>query len=159
MTDPQHGEAEAAATAPAALTIDAVGLRCPVPVILLAERIGEVPAGQLVEVLADDPVARSDLPAWCALQSHELVRIENRPQAGHSWFAAHPERASCPVIVRTRRSARLGGLVVRHPAQAADAVMVRLHGDARPRPGGDAAPDPRGHRAENGAAPARDPHR
>jgi glycerol uptake facilitator-like aquaporin len=45
------------------------------------------------------------------------------------------------------------------PAQAADAVMPRLHADALPGPGGDAAPEPRGHRAGNGAAPARDPHR
>ena len=45
------------------------------------------------------------------------------------------------------------------PAQAADAVMPRLHADARPGPGGDTAPEPRDHRAGTGAAPARDPHR
>jgi arsenate reductase len=45
------------------------------------------------------------------------------------------------------------------PAQAADAVMPRLRADALPGPGGDAAPEPRDHRAGNGAAPARDPHR
>jgi tRNA 2-thiouridine synthesizing protein A len=62
-----------------ALTIDALGRRCPVPVILLAERIVEVPVGGLVEILADDPVTGTDLPAWCALQSHELVRHDPRP--------------------------------------------------------------------------------
>jgi glycerol uptake facilitator-like aquaporin len=45
------------------------------------------------------------------------------------------------------------------PAQAADAVMPRLRADASHGPGGDAAPEPRDHRAGNGAAPARDPHR
>jgi glycerol uptake facilitator-like aquaporin len=45
------------------------------------------------------------------------------------------------------------------PAQAADAVMPRLGADAAPGPGGDAAPEHRDHRAGNGAAPARDPHR
>ena len=84
MTPPQRGGAEAQ-TAPPALTIDALGRRCPVPVILLAERIGEVQAGQLVEVLADDPVAKTDLPAWCALKAHELVRVEGRP-AGWSFL-------------------------------------------------------------------------
>jgi tRNA 2-thiouridine synthesizing protein A len=84
VTDAQRGGAEAA-TAPPWLTINAVGRSCPVPVILLAERIGEVPAGQLIEVLADDPVAKTDLPAWCALQSCELVRIEDRP-AGWSFL-------------------------------------------------------------------------
>jgi tRNA 2-thiouridine synthesizing protein A len=70
---------------PAPLFIDALGTRCPVPVIMLAEQIGGIQPGQLVEVLADDPVARTDLPAWCALKSHELVRLEERP-AGWSFL-------------------------------------------------------------------------
>ena len=40
---------------------------------MLAERIREVPVGQVVEVLADDPAAKTDLPAWCALKSQEFV--------------------------------------------------------------------------------------
>jgi tRNA 2-thiouridine synthesizing protein A len=63
------------ATAPPApaLTIDALGRKCPIPIIMLAERIREVAIGQLVEVLADDPAAKSDLPAWCMLKSQEFV--------------------------------------------------------------------------------------
>jgi len=56
-----------------ALRIDALGLKCPIPIIMLAERIGEVPVGTIVEVLADDPAARTDVPAWCGLKSHEFV--------------------------------------------------------------------------------------
>jgi tRNA 2-thiouridine synthesizing protein A len=55
------------------LRIDALGKKCPIPIILLAERIAEVPIGHLVEVLADDPAAKSDVPAWCMLKSHEFV--------------------------------------------------------------------------------------
>jgi tRNA 2-thiouridine synthesizing protein A len=80
---PRDGE-DPSLAAPA-LIIDALGRRCPVPVILLAEQIGDVQPGQLVEVLADDPVAQTDLPAWCALKSHELVRLEERP-AGWSFL-------------------------------------------------------------------------
>jgi tRNA 2-thiouridine synthesizing protein A len=75
VTQPEPG----GTPTPPALTIDAMGLKCPIPVILLAERISEVPAGELVEVLSDDPVASTDLPAWCALGSHELVRQDERP--------------------------------------------------------------------------------
>jgi tRNA 2-thiouridine synthesizing protein A len=57
----------------AALTIDALGRKCPIPIIMLAERIGEVAIGQTVEVLADDPAAKSDLPAWCQLKSQEFL--------------------------------------------------------------------------------------
>ena len=55
------------------LRINALGKKCPIPIILLAERIAEVPIGHLVEVLADDPAAKSDVPAWCTLKSHEFV--------------------------------------------------------------------------------------
>jgi tRNA 2-thiouridine synthesizing protein A len=58
----------------AALTIDALGKKCPIPIIMLAERIRDVAIGQLIEVLADDPAAKSDLPAWCMLKSQEYLR-------------------------------------------------------------------------------------
>jgi tRNA 2-thiouridine synthesizing protein A len=57
----------------AALTLDALGKKCPIPIIMLADRIREVPVGQTIEVLADDPAAKTDLPAWCTLKSQEFV--------------------------------------------------------------------------------------
>jgi tRNA 2-thiouridine synthesizing protein A len=60
-----------------ALTINALGRKCPIPIIMLAERIREVPVGQIVAVLADDPAARTDLPAWCMLKSQEFVRADD----------------------------------------------------------------------------------
>ena len=56
-----------------ALTLDALGKKCPVPIIMLADRIRDVGIGQVIEVLADDPAAKTDLPAWCALKSQEFV--------------------------------------------------------------------------------------
>ena len=56
-----------------ALRIDALGRKCPIPIIMLAERIGEVTVGQIVQVLADDPAAKTDVPAWCGLKSHDYV--------------------------------------------------------------------------------------
>ncbi|MFE0461142.1 cysteine desulfurase/sulfurtransferase TusA family protein [Kitasatospora sp. NPDC058965] len=63
-----------APAAPAAeLVLDALGKRCPLPVIELAKRFGEVAPGGLVVVLADDEAARLDIPAWCGMrgQSYE----------------------------------------------------------------------------------------
>jgi tRNA 2-thiouridine synthesizing protein A len=68
-----------------ALTLDALGKKCPIPIIMLAERIGEVRTGQTIEVLADDPAAKTDLPAWCALKSHEFVGATALP-AGWSFL-------------------------------------------------------------------------
>jgi cysteine desulfurase len=62
-------EAERAASPEAgALVVDQLGKRCPLPVIELAKRIGEVPPGGLVVVLADDEAARLDIPAWCEMR-------------------------------------------------------------------------------------------
>lgn len=73
-----------------ALSIDALGRKCPLPIIMLAERIGEVAVGQVVQVLADDPAAKTDVPAWCGLKSHEFVGIADLP--GDGW-AFHVRRS------------------------------------------------------------------
>ena len=56
-----------------ALTVDALGRKCPIPIIMLAERIREIPIGETVAVLADDPAAQAAIPAWCMMKSHEFV--------------------------------------------------------------------------------------
>jgi tRNA 2-thiouridine synthesizing protein A len=56
-----------------AITIDALGRKCPIPIIMLAEQIRDVPVGAVIAVLADDPAAYTDIPAWCGLKSHECV--------------------------------------------------------------------------------------
>ena len=56
-----------------ALSLDCRGMRCPQPIIEIARRIGGVPAGGLVELLADDPAAAPDLAAWCRMRGHTLL--------------------------------------------------------------------------------------
>jgi TusA-related sulfurtransferase len=53
--------------------LDARGLMCPAPVIALARRITEAEIGDVVEVWADDPAARHDIPAWCRMTRQELI--------------------------------------------------------------------------------------
>ncbi|MFJ4679477.1 MULTISPECIES: cysteine desulfurase/sulfurtransferase TusA family protein [unclassified Kitasatospora] len=53
-----------------ALVLDALGKRCPIPVIELAKHIGEVAPGGRVAVLSDDEAARHDIPAWCEMCGH-----------------------------------------------------------------------------------------
>jgi len=53
--------------------IDALGRKCPIPIIMLAEQIRDVPVGGVIAVLADDPAAYTDVPAWCQMKSHECV--------------------------------------------------------------------------------------
>jgi tRNA 2-thiouridine synthesizing protein A len=86
VTFPQYPPArhpDAPAAAAPALTIDALGRKCPIPIIMLAERIREVPVGQIVAVLADDPAAQTDVPAWCMLKSQDFVTATELP--GQGW--------------------------------------------------------------------------
>lgn len=54
--------------------LDARGLLCPAPVIALARRIREVEVAAEVEVWADDPAARHDIPAWCRMTGQQLMQ-------------------------------------------------------------------------------------
>jgi tRNA 2-thiouridine synthesizing protein A len=56
--------------------VDALGTRCPVPVRLLARAAARASPGELIEVLADDPLVRVDLPAYCHDAGHVIVTVE-----------------------------------------------------------------------------------
>ena len=53
--------------------LDCRGMRCPMPVIELARRFGEVPVGGVVAVVATDVAARVDIPAWCRMREQDYV--------------------------------------------------------------------------------------
>jgi tRNA 2-thiouridine synthesizing protein A len=57
------------------INVDSRGLRCPLPVIHLATAARDAPAGTRIIVLASDPAARYDIPAWCRMRDHELSEV------------------------------------------------------------------------------------
>jgi tRNA 2-thiouridine synthesizing protein A len=59
------------------LELDCRGMLCPLPVIELGRRIGEVPVGGTVAVAATDVAARTDVPAWCRMRGQEYVGEES----------------------------------------------------------------------------------
>ncbi|ATO17163.1 sulfurtransferase TusA family protein [Micromonospora sp. WMMA1998] len=63
--------------------LDCRGQRCPLPVINLARRVPGLPAGAVVRVLADDPAAAVDIPAWCRMRGHEFLAAH--PHAGPAY--------------------------------------------------------------------------
>lgn len=56
--------------------VDARGLRCPLPVVRLAQAARETGPGVLLTVLATDPAARLDVPAWARMRGYRMVREE-----------------------------------------------------------------------------------
>ena len=48
------------------IVVDARGHRCPVPTLRLRRALEDAPAGAQVRLLADDPLARIDVPHFAA---------------------------------------------------------------------------------------------
>lgn len=49
------------------------------PVVLLARAATEVELGTELTLLADDPAAASDVPAWCRIRGQELIEASPVP--------------------------------------------------------------------------------
>lgn len=60
--------------------LDERGRRCPLPVIALAKAAQAAP-GTTVRLLADDPAAAHDVPAWCRMKGAELLAVEGAGDA------------------------------------------------------------------------------
>lgn len=63
--------------------IDARGQMCPIPVIRLARTAKGEDPGTTITVLADDPAARHDIPAWVRLKGHEVRVVAHGDHAAY----------------------------------------------------------------------------
>ena len=54
-------------------TLDAVGLRCPEPVMMVRLQMRKMQVGETLLIIADDPATTRDIPAFCRFMEHELV--------------------------------------------------------------------------------------
>ncbi len=59
------------------MELDCRDLPCPRPIIELAKALPEVAVGDLLAVVAHDPAARYDVPAWCRMRGQEYVGEES----------------------------------------------------------------------------------
>jgi tRNA 2-thiouridine synthesizing protein A len=62
------------------ILVDARGHRCPTPTLRLGRALREAKPGQRVRLLADDPLARIDVPHF--LQGHGGRLIESSDEGG-----------------------------------------------------------------------------
>lgn len=63
--------------------LDCIGLQCPLPVVKTAQAIKQLPAGELLELLATDPGVEPDMNAWSRRTGNELVSIERKGDVYH----------------------------------------------------------------------------
>ena len=61
--------------------LDALGLRCPEPVMMIRKEIRSMTNGETLLISADDPATVRDVPSFCRFMGHELVEqsIEQMP--------------------------------------------------------------------------------
>ena len=64
--------------------LDARGLVCPEPVMLLHTRVVDIREGQVLRVIATDPSTKRDIPRFCQFLNHEL--LESSEQGGEYIF-------------------------------------------------------------------------
>lgn len=58
-----------------ARVVDALGTWCPVPIHLIDRAARRARAGDVLELLADDPLIEVDLPAWCHSSGNRLLEL------------------------------------------------------------------------------------
>lgn len=58
------------------ITIDARGLKCPLPVLKLEKLLTQVSDGTVIVVEATDPMAKIDIPLHCRQHGHDCQQAE-----------------------------------------------------------------------------------
>ncbi|GGA89536.1 sulfurtransferase TusA [Neiella marina] len=56
--------------------LDAQGLRCPEPVMMVRKTVREMTEGEVLLVTADDPSTTRDIPSFCEFMEHQLLHKE-----------------------------------------------------------------------------------
>lgn len=57
-------------------TLDAIGLSCPEPVMMVRKVIRDMESGTKLLIIADDPATIRDIPIFCRFMNHRLVAQE-----------------------------------------------------------------------------------
>lgn len=66
--------------------LDATGLNCPEPVMMLHQSVRDLPPSGVLKVLATDPSTRRDIPKFCAFLDHELVGQDEAAGTYRYWI-------------------------------------------------------------------------
>ncbi|PSW01377.1 sulfurtransferase TusA [Photobacterium lipolyticum] len=56
--------------------LEAQGLRCPEPVMMVRKTVRKMAEGDTLLVLADDPSTTRDIPSFCRFMDHTLIAAD-----------------------------------------------------------------------------------
>ena len=62
-------------------TLDAIGLRCPEPVMMVRKTIRKIAEQETLLVEADDTSTTRDIPSFCRFMEHQLIaqQVDTKP--------------------------------------------------------------------------------
>jgi tRNA 2-thiouridine synthesizing protein A len=58
------------------MRLECQGLNCPMPIVRISQTMKSMPAGQTLEVTADDPAFGADVRAWVKKMGYALIEFE-----------------------------------------------------------------------------------
>ena len=59
------------------IVLDVSGLLCPLPVLKARKRLQSMAEGEILKVIATDPMTAIDMPHFCVEQGHPLLTQES----------------------------------------------------------------------------------
>ena len=68
------------------IEIDATGLRCPEPLMVVRNKLMDMESGQVIRVTATDPSTSWDFQNFCKFLNHELVHQETEDDLYRYWI-------------------------------------------------------------------------
>ncbi|MBL7249052.1 sulfurtransferase TusA [Alloalcanivorax sp. C16-2] len=70
--------------------LDATGLLCPEPVMLLHGKVRDMAPGEVLEVRATDPSTERDIPKFCQFLGHRLLEWRQDGELYLYWIEKKP---------------------------------------------------------------------
>lgn len=58
--------------------LDALGLRCPEPVMMIRLQVRNMQQGETLTIVADDPATTRDVPSFCRFMQHTLLASDTQ---------------------------------------------------------------------------------
>ena len=80
MTIRAADQEHAAELPPVDEVLNVKGLNCPLPILKTKVAINRMTPGQVLHVLATDPLAVVDFRSFCARTGHELLKLVDDPE-------------------------------------------------------------------------------
>ncbi len=62
------------------IELDVRRMLCPMPVIRTQEKVEQLQVGDTLTVFCSDPGAIHDIPAWCRVNGHEVLGIQQKDE-------------------------------------------------------------------------------